>query len=546
MAVAHPNGLAELLAVGGSLDCAFQCLNEGIVVIDPDLRLTYCNGRYFQETGYTPEELIGGPIGTLVGGDSYRELTIERARAALTGIESKFQIPVIRKDGSEVWAEVRAGPFRDMNGSILGIVAACSNATQTVQVQTDMRRAIQGGANELEAAIQLLKKEIEERQVAERVARSQNKVLCDVLDALIATPDLGAFLEMLLRAINENLQSPSSALWMRVDGGNQAQLHTTFPDRPAHHLKQNLDMDSQAVRNLFVKHVPYVVDVPRRRHTLPKGVQDMYDSLGVKATLTVPVMRAEEAIGFIAIRRHDRFSFSESEVEVATALADIAALAIELKRLADKSKIAAILEERNRFAREIHDTMAQGFTGIMLHASAAKQSMMQGYPGAASEHLSQVRALASEGLAEARRSVFALRAAVLEEGNLGSALDALAKRVRVPKMQVKTRVEGRLFAVQPDIEANLLRIAQEATGNAVRHSGANRINLMLKFESPALRLTITDNGHGFDVDSVPKGFGIAGMRERAEASGFQFHIESSANGTVVSVFSEDAAVGGQS
>jgi PAS domain S-box-containing protein len=527
MAVESRNELADLLKRGSPLDCAFQCLNEAIVIIDQAKRLVYCSDRYYEETGYTPEEIIGGPLGQLVSGEAHRSRVIQSGLAALEGQSSQIQVPVLRKDGVEIWAEVRAGPFRDTNGSIIGMVAACTNITKAHRTAESLEQAVKTGEGELELAIGALEREVEERHRSERVALGQKKVLCDILDALIANPDLDSFFEVLLQAINEALDSPSSGLWFREDASDRAVLYTTYPTDHRSKYSGSIKLDRPAYENLFVKHTAHLVDVPKRMPTLPPEIQEMYVELGVKATLVVPIMRSGEAIGFISIRRHERDYFAEAEIELAVALGDIASLATELKRLAEESRHTAVHSERNRFAREIHDTLAQEFAGVMLHASAAKQSIEDGLPASATKHLNEVKNLASEGLSEARRSVFALRSAILDDSDLGTALTALAKRLRVPGVRIKPTIKGASFPMAPEVESNLLRIAQEATGNAVRHSKSKRIDISLDYRSPAVEMVIKDDGAGFDIDEAKgKGFGLQSMAERATTADMIFEIHS--------------------
>lgn len=540
MAVNHRNELAEWLERGGPFDCAFQSLNEAIVIYDHSLKIVYVNDHFLEETGYTRQELLGRTMGSLISGEENQELVRSKGIEALHGAGDKFQTLALRKDGAEIWADVRTSALRGPGGNVLGAVAACSNVTKNVIAKAGLEQEVRAQAGELENIVKQLEKEVEERQLAEKVALSQRKLLCDMLDALAANPDLDLFMETLLKAINETLDAASSGIWFRLDKSGYSQPYATYPRGPLD-LRENLRLDAPAHENLYVKMVPFVVDVPARRETLPKEIRELYDRLGVKATLTVPMCRAKEAIGFVSIRRHERHVFTDSEIEVAIGLADIAALAVELKRLAERSRGAAILEERNRFAREIHDTLAQEFTGVMLHSSAAKQSMMQGYPGAAAEHLDQVRNLAREGLAEARRSVFALRAAALDNSDLSTALTALAKRLRVPGIKTKCKVSGTPFPIRPEIESNLLRIAQEAVSNSARHSGASRITLSLTYEKPCLTLVISDNGSGFDLeDARQKGFGLETMHERAESVGMDIDIESKPTGTTIKVFAQNA------
>ena len=189
---------------------------------------------------------------------------------------------------------------------------------------------------------------------------------------------------------------------------------------------------------------------------------------------------------------------------------------------------ASILEERNRMAREIHDTLAQSFTSIMVHLDAAAQRRMLD-PESAQSHLRTGRTLARSGLADARRSVEALRPQILEEGDLHSALDRFASQMfSHTVVQVVCEAIGESYALPSEVEMNLLRIGQEALTNAFKYANASEIRVELRYETEQCILQIKDNGQGFESSSlaVGRGFGLLGMTERAERIGAELTIQS--------------------
>ncbi|MBD2524704.1 AAA family ATPase [Nostoc sp. FACHB-133] len=183
-----------------------------------------------------------------------------------------------------------------------------------------------------------------------------------------------------------------------------------------------------------------------------------------------------------------------------------------------RAEEASILEERNRMAREIHDTLAQAFTSIIVHLDAASQRLILD-PDAAQSHLKTGRILARSGLADARRSVEALRPQILEEGDLHSALNRLAAQMfSHTSVQVICEAIGELYTLPKEVEMNLLRIGQEALTNAFKYANASEIRLELRYEPSQFILQIKDNGQGFESRSlsVSRGFGLLGITERAE------------------------------
>ncbi|ODH01039.1 serine/threonine protein kinase [Nostoc sp. KVJ20] len=190
---------------------------------------------------------------------------------------------------------------------------------------------------------------------------------------------------------------------------------------------------------------------------------------------------------------------------------------------------ASILEERNRMAREIHDTLAQAFTGILAQVGAAKQVLTDDVE-ATGAHLDLIKELARTGLVEARRSVVALRPQLLEEGSLQSALHRLVAQIRTAAIDTTLyyEIEGAVYSLPTEVESNLLRMGQEALTNAIRHANADEIRVELIYDRDQVCLRVQDNGQGFGVGSISasEGFGLLGMSERAERIGAQLTIQS--------------------
>jgi PAS domain S-box-containing protein len=194
-----------------------------------------------------------------------------------------------------------------------------------------------------------------------------------------------------------------------------------------------------------------------------------------------------------------------------------------------RAEEASILEERNRMAREIHDTLAQAFTGILVQVGAATQ-VLEDDLEATQAHLDMIDELARIGLNEARRSVTALRPQLLEEGDLSSALNRLVTQMRsaTDDTALIYEIQGTAYPLPAEVENNLLRIGQEALTNAIKYAVADEIRLELVYGDTQTTLCIKDNGQGFGVGSIPSvgGFGLLGMSERAERIGAQLRIES--------------------
>jgi signal transduction histidine kinase len=195
---------------------------------------------------------------------------------------------------------------------------------------------------------------------------------------------------------------------------------------------------------------------------------------------------------------------------------------------------AGLVEDRNRISRDIHDTLAQGFTGVIVQLNAAEQ-VLSGDPARAREHMAAARELARESLQEARCSVWALRPMTLEREELGQVLERSGRSLTAATgIEFTIEKSADAFFLSPETEWDVLRIGLEAVTNAVRHSGCRRITLRLNQVDGALRLEVEDDGKGGLVMNGSAlragGLGLVGMQERAARAGGQLEIDSPVGG----------------
>jgi signal transduction histidine kinase len=239
--------------------------------------------------------------------------------------------------------------------------------------------------------------------------------------------------------------------------------------------------------------------------------------------------------------RHIMWVLSIAEGALLTVLIWAAMLGKRLRNqavgLRQKPQNWAVLEERNRIARELHDTLEQELTAITMQLDLVADCF-QHRPRAAQQALDTARCMSRHCMVEARRSVWDLRCHLLEHGDLASALERVVEPL-VPQndTRVDVRVDGRPVRLHASIEMNLLRIGQEAVANAIKHSLARNITVELRYAPDSVRLEITDDGHGFIPDETPAGhFGLLDMRERAQCMDSWLYVESEPGmGTSISV-----------
>lgn len=450
--------------------------------------------------------------------DHYRDLAIRN------GIRSAWSEPILTSDHK-----------------LLGTFAFyCSESRLPTEADLAL---VEGGARIALIAIER-QRSLEVLRVSEKLARGQAEALTRTLDALARESSPDRIAEHVLRTITKQLEASSSSVWLRneesslmvfefaLEGGafkkkSDATLKTISP---------SLRIEEVWLwPEVFRTGKPYLLediregrDFPWRAHLLAQGII---------AVIIVPMLVASQVAGVIEIRFTQKRSSLSEGMELAQALANQAMLAIQLTSLSALSRQTAIIAERNRMARDIHDTLAQGFTGVILHTEAAEEAMSRNRLEAVAGHLRGVGEIARDGLREARRSVRALRPLALEEKKLVEVMkEIITKSVLATAMETTFTLHGEPREIPPEFETNILRIEQEALTNAIRHAHSSKFDVLLAFGERELRLTICDNGCGFEQAPKTSGFGLRGMAERVESMGGQFSIQSAiGKGTTLSV-----------
>lgn len=237
--------------------------------------------------------------------------------------------------------------------------------------------------------------------------------------------------------------------------------------------------------------------------------------------VAVPIHVGDLVVGVLDIRSPELNAFDEADRFTIETFADQLAVAIENARLFEQTSDLAVLEERNRFAREIHDTIAQGLTGIVLQLEAMEQTLSSD-PEGAIDHLERARALARECLQDARRSVWNLLPDRLVQNSLDEAFDQEITRFSANGPEEgRLVINGRPRALRRDVQSALLRIGQEAMTNARKHAQAEHVEIEVSYLPGTIRLRVSDDGIGINGDGGGRrsdggGFGLAGMEQRVQ------------------------------
>lgn len=250
---------------------------------------------------------------------------------------------------------------------------------------------------------------------------------------------------------------------------------------------------------------------------------------GLRYHASIPLYAHGKKLGVLNVASPDWRELSPDDLRLLVTVGDLLSIAIERARLFERSVQLGAAEERNRLAREIHDTLAQGLAGIALQLETADALLDNGtQPALVHDTIRQALSLTRKNLEEARRSVLDLRAAPLEGRSLPAALSDLAhEHAQKNHLHLNLNITGGSHPLPVRVEVGLYRIAQEALTNLARHAHAHSLTITLTITSACTRLLIEDDGQGFDAAQVPKGhYGLIGINERARLLGGQFTLES--------------------
>jgi PAS domain S-box-containing protein len=469
--------------------------------------------------GYTANEAVGHPISMLVPPERPEEIPTILESIRRGEKVDHFETVRVTKDGRRLNISLSVSPIRNEPGDIVGASTIARDITERVQ------------------AYELLERRVEERT---RELSTLLGVSQDVASTLELKPLLGLILDQLRTVV---YYTDSSLLVFEEEDlvtvgyrgpvPQEQIIGTRFPpgrgrmmlEGPGHMME------------------PIVIDDVRSDAPLARAYRQMVGEerlrrgfRHIRSWLGVPLILKGQPIGLLAISHDEPGHYTEWHVELARTIANQAAIAIENARLYEQAQSAAALEERQRLARELHDSVSQALYGITLGSDAAL-TLLERDPTRVAGPLEYVRSLAEAGLAEMRALIFELMPESLENEGLVAALEKQAAALRARHgIEVHTALcdepDGPLW-----VKDALYRIAQEALHNTTKHARAENVGLLLEQETEGIMLEVRDDGIGFDPSgSFPGHLGLESMRERAERLGGTLEVESRpGNGTRILV-----------
>ncbi|WP_026082277.1 AAA family ATPase [Mastigocladopsis repens] len=477
-----------------------EAVPVGIGVLDAAGRVYYVNQRGIQLMGkgidpsVAPDQIPEVYQFYLAGTDqNYPTENLPIIRA-LSGERTTIDDLEIHQNNATIPVEIWGTPIFDEQGNVAYAIAAFQDITERKQAEKLLADYHQTLEQQVAERTLLLSQEIQERQRVENALRQSEEQ----------------------RRLTMDFTHIGSWNWNIVENtmewnDNHARLLGLVPSE--------IESSYQTWRERV-----HPEDIERVEQAIVEALENRTDY-----EAEYRVIYPNGSIHWLVGRGQGIYNQTGQPVRMLGVILDISEQRNAALRERKRAEAASILEERNRMAREIHDTLAQSFTGIIIHARSAERKITVD-PEKAQAYLAQVQNLARTGLTEARRSVEALRRPYLLENNdLLSAFKHLTTQLESSTGTIIIcEAIGIPYPLPCEVENNLLRIGQEALTNALKYAKATEIRVELIYQSMQCILRIKDNGQGFtiDRDSSHNGFGLLGMAERADRIGAQLQIQS--------------------
>ncbi len=505
---------------------------DHVLLLDTELKIDFVN---YPSPGLTIEELIGTPLYKYVPESQQARVRgiLENAlkTAEPTTYETEFSTP----DGNTIYYESRVVP-KMLDDQVVGLAVNARDITEHKRAEQALREA-------RDAAEEARRDERERRQEAEQRRRAAES-LAGVMAALNSSQSLGNVLDYIALQARQVFDNEAVAIYRVQDGTGELALQAA----DGLSADQTLGLDSppgqEALRQAVASRRP--VTVPDLAAALTVGREPALEverlltlspAESYPALLAVPIVVKGRAYGGIVLCHGEPRVFSDEEVELAAVFGDQVALAIENAWLREQAEQAAAAAERNRLARDLHDSVTQALFSASLVAEILPQ-VWQRDPAEAQQGLEELRLLTRGALAEMRTMLLELRPTALIETKLEDLLWQLTEAITGRAQLVVTFNIEPIPTLPPQVHVTFYRVAQEALHNVVKYAEASHVVISVHPSPPVLPqeadnwwgqlvLQVRDDGLGFDPnDTEPGQLGLGIMRERAEAIGAMLTIAS--------------------
>jgi PAS domain S-box-containing protein len=500
-------------------------MEEGVVIQDADGHIIACNAAAERILGLTEDQMKGSTSfdprwqalledGTPAPGEAHPAVVSLRTGKPV----SKFVMGVHKPDNTLTWTSVNSQPlFHPGEEKPYAVHVTFSDITERRQMYQLMENSVEKRTQELMTLLELSRTVAStmELNVQLTLILKQLRTVVDYTGAGIVVPEGDHFVMIEYEGPTPREQMVDQPFQSTTSVGYQRVVDTRKP-----FIISDLREDDACVLSL------------------PTQTKDLLQekAFNARSWLGLPMIVKDKLIGLVRLDHAEPNRFTEEHARLGLVFAEQAAIAIEKTRLYERAQKLAALEERQKLARELHDSVSQALYGIALGTRTAR-TLVERDPAKAIEPLDYSLALAEAALAEMRALIFELRPESLEKEGLTGAITKQADALRA-RHSIQVEID---ICEEPStpliVKEALYRISQEAFNNIIKHAHASRVDLKLDHLGDDLILEITDNGQGFNLaSSYPGHLGLNSMQERAKRVGGKFRIESvPGKGTIIQV-----------
>lgn len=474
-----------------------------IIVFNQDLALRYT--WIYNAESYANQPVVGKTDADLFSAEDAMRLTALKRRVMAAGLLTREEVSVTVDERTNFY-DMTLDPLFDADGAVTGLTCAATDITERKQLYDQMRRRLS------------------ESESIQRIAKGllQRIGLDEVLQIICA------------EAMQLTGATGSAVLLLEEDGWLRV---TKTAGSPAYSVNRLPISGSFAGRAFQTGEHVWVNLQDSHPDDDVHQLQGYPWIKGLVSLLVVPLKVDTKVIGILNILNKPS-EITQEDMRIIDLFADQAAIIIEHVRLQYQAEQLAVLEERQRLARELHDSVTQALYSVTLYADAARMAFSAEKWDALERNLQEVRNMSREAMYDMRLLVFELRPFMLETEGLASALRARLAAVE-GRSGLKTEVlveEERRLPIK--MEEELYRIAQEGLNNVVKHARATQVQIRLKYDEKTVSLEMNDDGRGFEPEAAHQsgGFGLQGIHERVQQLGGTLNIESAPlRGTRLSV-----------
>jgi PAS domain S-box-containing protein len=476
----------------------FDLLPDGIAIVDLDGRIAYVNEQLSEMSGYAREELVGHPVDELVPDAQRAQHHIHRESYVAAGLPTRamgtnLRTRLLTKQNVELPVDIALRPLEGAGNT--QVLAAIRETTERTRIQGRIEGL-------LEISQRILRGDPAGEVLGLIALRARELIGADI--ATIATPT----------ADREQL------VFEVADGVAEDQLRDS-----------RVPVDHSLAGAVFLSGQSLVVDdaVADPRQGL---AHELLVAVGYGAAIVVPLVANESVFGALTVAKlQQRGVFAEGDLRVVELFANQAAVALEYSRVRDDLRRLAVVEDRERIGRELHDGVIQSLfaVGMNLQATATVAG-----PGEVQGRLEGAVTELDGAIRDLRNYIFGLRPGILADRQLSQVIAQLAADTEEKSgISIAVEVDPRLAAELSSSAGDIVQLIREALSNVARHSGAATCRVSLLRDDGAAVLVIEDDGNGFDDTATTPGQGLGNLRDRATKLGGSLSITSGAGGTRV-------------